>query len=847
MKRTGFNPLESMVNLGKSIGKSIKKAKRGILTTAAAFVLPYMFTSNAEAVEGSVYFDFNVGDMGGSSFVLGHGPGGTPGLDPDDIRFTPIPNPDGWYFSSTVNIEGTEVVGESESSYGEPAGTTVSNKLVVIPGKSLTISSSKNLSSDSSYKGYNGYKVIVSGTSGALPAGTYTGETLLDSTSISFERDLYDPNGNTYVKDVGNTGFTAGVTITDDGWGYGDELCNAEIYYMPVGETEWTLAGQQTGLSQGEKFEVPISGLEQNKEYFVTSYVYNSKKEKYCDIEKLTTTYIINTPTVSTKDARNITKDSAGLLALLENDGDQTTNSAQTSFVYFTNGGTQISTPWQTTAEGATFSASLSGLDPNTIYMYFARAKNSEKTGTGTTKNFRTLEAPIDANSCPVVISKDKPWLVIQNFISQFRTDPNKPHKNQGNFTYIENKGNLETIDSNDVPFTGSSALASQIYSKVMEFTQDPQDANTTIINVHDLSTQANPQNPKKDMLISMTVTGDPNEIINSANYLRLWANDPNSEDPNHITTSFAGPLTLQQFDPNMLNINNDDPNAIWDVYDPNTTHVTNTKYPVRDAKKYINKKQDIQLDNLTTSNDPNEIADPNSTKTIKLNSPYTYFAMSRTGEVADIDGSGKVDANDLDAFAPYLQTGSSGRGDVYSVKDKEIGMTDGITGNEDGEAVAVEVYRMDPNFPVNARYGLNEDFDDQKFAIWMKNDAAHPWTIDTKYSTSGGFSARSGVIGDSATSGLEFNVNLENPGNLNFNLKTSCKSGFDFAKLYIDGVYQGRWSGATGFQNKKYGLSKGAHNIKFTYETNSAGHGGENAVWLDNVEVIPNEYIGAN
>jgi hypothetical protein len=132
MKRTGFNPLESMVNLGKSIGKSIKKAKRGILTTAAAFVLPYMFTSNAEAVEGSVYFDFNVGDMGGSSFVLGHGPGGTPGLDPDDIRFTPIPNPDGWYFSSTVNIEGTEVVGESESSYGEPAGTTVSNKLVVI-------------------------------------------------------------------------------------------------------------------------------------------------------------------------------------------------------------------------------------------------------------------------------------------------------------------------------------------------------------------------------------------------------------------------------------------------------------------------------------------------------------------------------------------------------------------------------------------------------------------------------------------------------------------------------------------------------------------------------------------
>jgi len=859
MKNKLINGLESIV---KGIGNSVKKARKNILTTAAAVALPFMFNTNAYASTGMLEIDNKIDSpYTNSRILIWHGTDDdiSEGLDKYDSHYIPMYNPSGVASQIYTMVEDTAIdidVRPENSTSSVPFDLGLA-----FESGSGQISSSNYLSI--SYTGFDGEDVTITingtdydaKTTSTIPlpnlvnqgAGNYLSGTVSFSTpqpvinlaTLDTEQPI----------NVTPTGATFSFEVSDDGYSAGDESWTAGFFYKPSSASEWMQTEEFEGSGEGT-FQQTVTGLSENTTYDVMAYLINSAGTAYGDTETATTTYTINTPTVSTRDARNITKDSAGLVGLLSDDGDPTTTSAQTSFVYYMNGGSQLVTPWQTTTEGAEFSSDISGLDPNTVYMFYARAKNSEKTGTGSTKTFETLkasDAPIDPNSSPVTINPDLPTIIIQNRVDQLETDPNKPHKNQGNWTYIEFSGNSEKIDANDVGVSESSGLQSEIYSTVMEFTPDANDPNTTIIYAYDLSTQANPENPEKDMLITLSLTGDPNDSINSSNYLRFWANDPNSEDPNQITTSFAGPLTLQQFDPNMLNIGGEDPNAIWDVYDPNVFHVTNTKYPVRDLKKYINKKQDIPLDNITTSNvDPNEIADPNSTKTIEMNKPYTHFSISRTGEVADINGDGKVDANDSDAFEPYLWTGPS-RGDIYSTEHREIGMTDDLTGLEDGQAVEEEIFRHNPSQPINARYGLKEDFEDNKFNNWIKNDPNNPWVIDDKYYASGNFSAHAELpSGTQGTSSLELNISIDSPSTLKFKRKIRAGYGEDWGELYLNDIRIKRWTGERNWAEESVELEPGDYNIRFDLKNTNGGLIGDQGFWLDDLQVIPNEYLAA-
>ncbi|MBN1974967.1 MAG: hypothetical protein JW787_15105 [Sedimentisphaerales bacterium] len=876
MKNKLIDGLESIV---KGIGKSVKNARKNILTTAAAVALPFMFNTNADASIGKLQM-WNTTKYGNTrnKYVTSHygeSPEVTEGFDDGfDFVYKEAPPFPGINFTckifSIVDDKKLMIDVVPENSQTDRtvyfSFVTDSGDPITLTNNELTINlvdiyeetafANEDVTMDINGNTYD----LKTTTSIPMPTGTFNSDEVYTTGVIHFtpiQTITLATLDTEQPVNVTPTGFTASAVVGDDGYSAGDTTWSAGFFYKPASSSEWMQTGEISGSGEGT-FQADVSGLSQNTQYEIVAYLTNSAGTAYGDTEKLTTTYTIAAPTVITLDAKNITYSSGSLLALLEDDGNPTTTSAQTSFVYYTNGGTQIETPWQTTTEGAEFSSDISGLDPSTIYMYFARAKNSEKTAAGSTKNFKTLQAPvkpIDPNSSPVAINPDLPTIIIQNFVPQFRTDPNKPHQHMGNWAYIETRGNLEGIDANDISFTSSSGLNSEITSTVMEFTQDPDEPGTIIIDEYKLLTQANPQDPGKDILIPLTITGDPSSIIDSENFLRLWANDPNSEDPNTITTSFAGPLTLQQFDPNMLDFEGNDPNKI-DIYDPNLTRLTNSKYPARDLKKYINKKQDIQLENIATTNSG---ADPNTAKTIVMGEPYAYFVISRTGEVADIDGSGKVDANDLDAFAPYLDTGS-GRGDVYSVKDKEIGMTDNATTLEDGEAVAAEVYRMNPNQPMNARFGLREDFEDNNFNIWLKNNSSSPWELikETETITTGGgrgvppiittidhYHAKSGPIYGSGSSELEFGVNMESAGILSFDIKTTIPASGN-AILYIDNKGIKSWSGNLDWRTEQRSLPAGNHNIKIIYQ-GSSGSQEDNAVYLDNLKVIPNEYLGAN
>jgi hypothetical protein len=431
--------------------------------------------------------------------------------------------------------------------------------------------------------------------------------------------------------------------------------------------------------------------------------------------------------------------------------------------------------------------------------------------------SFKTLEQVIDPNACPVIIDPNVSAIVFENFAEQLR-DSNNAHKKIGNLVYKEQKGNSESIDQNDVSFRQKEALQSKINSFVAVRYLDANDPNTEITDIYELMVHANPAEPNNsDVVIGLSVLGDANSTtINSSNYIRLWVNDPNK-----LSDIFNGkPLTLQE-----LNIND----------------VNDTNYPVHDLRQYLLHGLNLSLGNIATSNAG---ADPNKTQIIKLNSPYKYFTLSTTRKPGDLNRDNAVTL--ADAYIVKSNLGKTGNS-IADVADADgtLGIPNEFVDINDGRAVTEEIYKQDTSQPYNWIFGFKDNFENG-IKIGWKNDANHPWKIDSNYSKSGKYSARSGVIGDNEKSALELNVNLESPATLKFNIKTSGSSS-DEAVLYIDNKRISSWAGELSWKDYSRGLSVGQHNVKIVYEKDPSVSKGKDAVWLDNFEIIPNEYLGAN
>jgi subtilisin family serine protease len=137
----------------------------------------------------------------------------------------------------------------------------------------------------------------------------------------------------------------------------------------------------------------------------------------------------------------------------------------------------------------------------------------------------------------------------------------------------------------------------------------------------------------------------------------------------------------------------------------------------------------------------------------------------------------------------------------------------------------------------VNLLAPANEGFETGNFSAqpWTNNSAI-PWTIQNSEKYSGNYAAKSGAIGNSASSELSLTLNLSSSGNISFFQRVSSESGYDYLRFYLDNVQQGEWSGPGSWTQQSYPVSSGLHTFKWIYSKDGSAVDGSDCAWIDHL-----------
>ena len=145
-------------------------------------------------------------------------------------------------------------------------------------------------------------------------------------------------------------------------------------------------------------------------------------------------------------------------------------------------------------------------------------------------------------------------------------------------------------------------------------------------------------------------------------------------------------------------------------------------------------------------------------------------------------------------------------------------------------------------NKTVEKEVGLvAEDWESNTFTSYdWGNNSSVPWTL-TSGSYEGNFAAKSGAIGNSATTVLQITIDVASADTLSFYKKVSCEepgwSVYDYLEFSIDGSSQDQWAGEVDWSQEKYPLSTGQHTLKWAYVKDSYATGGSDCAWIDLIE----------
>jgi subtilisin family serine protease len=134
-----------------------------------------------------------------------------------------------------------------------------------------------------------------------------------------------------------------------------------------------------------------------------------------------------------------------------------------------------------------------------------------------------------------------------------------------------------------------------------------------------------------------------------------------------------------------------------------------------------------------------------------------------------------------------------------------------------------------------------DEGFETGNFSAFAwDNSSAIPWTVQSTEKFSGTYAAKSGAIGDNASTTLNLPMNITSAGNISFWQKVSSESGYDYLRFYIDSVQQGQWSGAGSWTSQTYAVTTGNHTFTWTYSKDTNTVSGSDCAWLDHIIFPP-------
>ncbi|MBI5539496.1 MAG: T9SS type A sorting domain-containing protein [Bacteroidia bacterium] len=136
------------------------------------------------------------------------------------------------------------------------------------------------------------------------------------------------------------------------------------------------------------------------------------------------------------------------------------------------------------------------------------------------------------------------------------------------------------------------------------------------------------------------------------------------------------------------------------------------------------------------------------------------------------------------------------------------------------------------------------EDFETNTFTNYpwdLTHTGTVPWTIINSGNIyEGNYTARSGAIGNIATSELTMQITVTSADSLSFYKKVSSEQDYDWLKFYVDGVILGQWSGEDDWSRHAYMMTTGLHTISWIYSKDYSVENGLDAAWVDFVIFPP-------
>jgi len=111
-------------------------------------------------------------------------------------------------------------------------------------------------------------------------------------------------------------------------------------------------------------------------------------------------------------------------------------------------------------------------------------------------------------------------------------------------------------------------------------------------------------------------------------------------------------------------------------------------------------------------------------------------------------------------------------------------------------------------------------------------------WVIANDNPIAGTWSAASGVITHSQTSGMVLTVNFPMAGTVEFMHEESSESSFDYLRFYVDGVQQQQWSGINAAAMASFPVAAGMHTLEWRYSKDGSINSGSDRVWVDDIVI---------
>ncbi|PLV59347.1 S8 family serine peptidase [Thermotoga sp. KOL6] len=131
-----------------------------------------------------------------------------------------------------------------------------------------------------------------------------------------------------------------------------------------------------------------------------------------------------------------------------------------------------------------------------------------------------------------------------------------------------------------------------------------------------------------------------------------------------------------------------------------------------------------------------------------------------------------------------------------------------------------------------------SEDFESGQIpGDWILGGNAQPF-VQSDVVAGGNYALQFGDVNDSQSSWFAFNVSSASSTALSFSVKVSSERGWDFFKVYVDGVEKLALSGEIDWTTVSIGLEPGTHMVIFSYEKDAAVSEGYDTAWVDNIEI---------